>query len=188
MNKFSLDGTWSLSFTLPDTRKKAKTDIEIPSNVEPTLVKLGLIEDYMPPDHPYATQRFEGIDDWTYVRHFDYTPAPEGYDELLVFEGIDTVAQVYLNGEHLLDCADMHLTYKTDVRGRLKAKDNELMVVIRSSELYARKHLHDIFSSARDAATVYDSQSALRKARHQWGWDNAPRLLTSGIFRSVYIE
>ncbi len=82
----------------------------------------------------------------------------------------------------------MHLTYRIDVTDRLRASGNELCVVIRSSELWAREHMHDMRACSRDAATAYDSQSHLRKARHQWGWDNAPRLLTSGIIRSVYIE
>lgn len=188
MSKISLDGRWELSFTLPESEKQINAELDVPANVEPTLVKLGLIEDYMPADDPYATQLFEAVDDWTYVKRFDYSGAPQGYSEELVFEGIDTVAKVYLNGELLLDCEDMHFCYRADVSGKLKEKDNELKVVIRSSELYAREHLHDMLSSSRDAVTTYDSQPRLRKARHQWGWDNAPRLLTSGIIRPVYIE
>lgn len=188
MNKISLNGEWELSFTLPESERKISTTIAIPSNIEPTLVKLGLINDYMPADDPYATQKFEAIDDWTYVKRFNYSGAPEGYSEELVIEGIDTIAEVYLNGDPLLCCEDMHLAYRADLCGKLRPTDNELKIIIRSSELYAREHLHDMLSSSRDAVTTYDSQPRLRKARHQWGWDNAPRLLTSGIIRPIYIE
>lgn len=187
MNRQYLNGKWELSFTLPDTDEKIKTQVDVPCNAEPYLVKLGLLADYMPADDPYATQKFEAVDDWTYVTRFESTHAKDGCVKELVFEGIDTIAQVYLNGEKILDCADMHLTYRADVTDKL-LDSNELKVIIRSSELYAREHLHDMLSVSRDAVTTYDSQSHLRKARHQWGWDNAPRLLTSGIVRSVYIE
>ena len=87
MSRIFLDGSWELSFTLPESDKKINTSVDIPSNIEPTLVKLGLIEDYMPADNPYATQAFEAVDDWTYVKLFDHAPSPEGYTEELVFEG-----------------------------------------------------------------------------------------------------
>ena len=188
MKKMSLDGKWSLSFTLPDQSKQIRTEVEVPSNVEPYLVELGLLKDYMPVDDPFATQAFEAVDDWTYITRFDAPAKEENETQMLVFEGIDTIAEVYLNGEHLLDCRNMHMSYRADVTAKLRDCGNELKVVIRSSELYAREHLHDVFSSGRDGMTNYDSASHLRKARHQWGWDNAPRLLTSGIIRSVYLE
>ena len=188
MKKIFLDGKWDLTFTLPDEHRVISTEVEVPCNVEPYLVRLGLIEDYMPADYAFATQRFEAVDDWTYTTHFDAPEKKDGYTEQLVFDGIDTVAEIYLNGEKLLDCENMHLQYRADLTGRLKPVDNELCVVIRSSELYAREHLHDMYSSARDSVTNYDSSSHLRKTRHQWGWDNAPRLITSGIIRSVYLE
>jgi len=185
--RISLDGKWSLSFTLPENEKKIDTVVSVPCNVEPYLVELGLLEDYYPTENAYATQRFEAVDDWTYTTEFSIDEAKRGYTRELVFEGIDTIAEVYLNGERILDCNNMHIAYRTDVTDKLKAI-NELRVVIRSSELWAREHLHDMFATAHDAVSIYDSQSHLRKARHQWGWDNAPRLITSGIIRSVYIE
>ncbi|MBQ9760680.1 MAG: hypothetical protein IJW16_04970, partial [Clostridia bacterium] len=188
MIKTDLCGEWELSFTHPITEQKIDTRIAVPSNIEPTLVNLGLLDDYMPSDNPYVTQAFEAVDDWTYVKRFDAPEKKEGYTEQLVFEGIDTVAEIYLNGEKLLDCENMHVAYKADVTGKLLPIGNELKVVIRSSELYARRHLHDMHCNGRDGMTNYDSYSHLRKARHQWGWDNAPRLITSGIIRSVYVE
>lgn len=188
MNKYELNGQWALSFTHPTENRKIETIVDVPCNVEPYLVKLGLLEDYMPADDPYVTQPFEAVDDWTYVKRFDAPELISEHTARLVLEGIDTVAEVYLNGALLLNCENMHLRYSADVTTLLRPLDNELKVVIRSSELYARKHLHDMRSYSRDAVTTYDSQSFLRKPRHQWGWDNAPRLLSSGIVRDVYIE
>ena len=185
--QYLLNGNWKLAFTLPEG-DRYETEAPVPGNAEPVLQKLGLIGDYMPVDTEFATERFEAVDDWTYFRTFDAPVIRDGETARLVFEGIDTIAEVYLNGERILDCEDMHMTYTADVTHRLQAENNTLTVVIRSSELWARNHLHYAFANAHGRTSYYDSQSFLRKPRHQWGWDNAPRLLTSGIVRPVYIE
>lgn len=186
MIRTDLNGLWNLSFTMPDGTAY-QTQAAVPGNVEPVLQQLGLVEDYMPADNKFATEIFEAVDDWCYSRCFDIA-LTEDHDPYLVFDGIDTIAEVYLNGEKLANCENMHLQHRISVKGKLLEKGNELKVVIRSSQLWAREHLHDIFSQAHDAGSLYHSAAHLRKARHQWGWDNAPRLLTSGIILPVYIE
>ena len=184
-----LNGSWQLSFTMPESTDRYQTEVEVPCNVEPYLVKLGLIEDYIPCDTAFATQKFDAVDDWTYVRYFDAEELTPGCRRELVFNGIDTIAEVYLNGEKILDCDNIHLQYRFDVTDRLLDKNNELKVVIRSNMLWAREHLHDNFSVAMGGkSTGYDSFVTIRKPRYTWGWDNTPRLMTSGIVRDVYIE
>ena len=185
--KHFLHGEWMFSFTDPNTGAPVQDRATVPGNVEPELVRIGLLTDYMPPDHRRATTQFEIVDDWTYVKHFDAPPLADGYERDLVFEGIDTVAEIYLNGEKLADCANMHREWRFSVGTKLKKTDNELKVIIRSAELWARDHMPDVFPILR-AGSQYGSAIYLRKARHSWGWDNAPRLLTSGIFRPVYLE
>lgn len=182
----SLNGLWDLSFTMEGQRYRAKADV--PGNVEPVLQALGLVEDYMPCDDLFATEAFTVVDDWTYATAFTAPPLEEGWTRELVMEGVDTIAEAYLNGEKICDLCDMHMTWRADVTDRLREGENELKIVIRSSELWARKRRHDVFSTGAGGNTWYDSQSYLRKARHQWGWDNAPRLLTAGVVRPVYLE
>ncbi len=186
--RLSLDGEWSLSFTEPFEGKRIETVATVPCNVEPILQRLGLVGDYMPPDHPHATTPFTAVDDWTFERTFDAPELADGWKRQLVLEGIDTVAEVYLNGEKLLDAMDMHMTYTADVTDRLRQTANTLRVVIRSSELWAREHPRDMFVEQGGDPGFYDSRAFLRKARHQWGWDNAPRLLTAGLIRPVYLR
>ncbi|MBE7037438.1 MAG: hypothetical protein E7404_00885 [Ruminococcaceae bacterium] len=193
--KHSFNGEWNLTFTNPYNNEKTSMMVNVPCNVEPYLVKNGIVEDYMPCDDEYAMARFEAVDDWTYTVFFDADNINSDYTQNIVFEGIDTIADIYLNSEFVMHCENMHIAYRIDVTGKLKEKNNELKVVIRSSELWAREHLHDMFSSSHGDCgsghgeiTYYDSQNYLRKARHQWGWDNSPRLITSGIIRSVYLE
>ena len=185
--RHTLDGSWRLSFTSPINGEKTETYVSVPNNVETALTELGLIEEPMPADSYKATADFDLVDDWTYTRLFDAPPLDDGYTRELVFDGIDTVAEIRLNGEKLLDVANMHRQWRISVTDKLLPKDNELRVVIRSADRYVRRKVDGVFPLCRND-TMYSSFSHIRKARHCWGWDNAPRLLTSGIFRSVYLE
>ncbi|MBE6589562.1 MAG: hypothetical protein E7643_05225 [Ruminococcaceae bacterium] len=187
MKRKHLDGLWELSFTSPVDEKSIQTKAPVPGNVEPVLKLLGLMDDYLPPDNEFATEIWNEVDDWCYSTRFSYDPDENATQEL-VFEGIDTIAEIFLNGEKTLDCLDMHVCYRIPLDGRARIGENELTVLIRSSELWARERLHEPYAFSHSVPTYYDSQAYLRKARHQWGWDNAPRLLTCGIWRSVYVE
>ncbi len=186
--KHYLHGDWSFSFTHPTTKKVYNDKATIPGNVEPELVRMGLLGNYLPSDRRDATMDFDMVDDWTYVKLFDAPELKAGYERELVFDGIDTVAEIYLNGEKLADCVNMHRVWRFPVGERLKPTGNELKVVIHSAELWARERMPDIFPMLLNSSTEHGSYIYLRKARHSWGWDNAPRLVTSGIFRPVYLE
>lgn len=183
-----LDGQWQFSFTHPVDQTKIESTANVPGNVEIELERLGLVKDCMPADDEFATHDFERVDDWTFERTFDAPEAHDGWTQELVFEGIDTIAEIWLNGEKIGDCCDMFVAQRFDVCGKLRETDNTLRVVIRSSELWARRQERDVFALSRAGDGFYDSQTYLRKARHEWGWDNAPRLKTAGMYRSVYIE
>ena len=100
--KYSLDGSWDLSFTAP-CGNKYDTSVKIPCNIEPVLKELGLVEDYLPSDNDEATLDFEGVDDWCYRKVFDFESKNKAFSKNLVFEGIDTIAEVYLNGEKIFE-------------------------------------------------------------------------------------
>jgi beta-mannosidase len=50
-----------------------------------------------------------------------------------VFEGLDTYADVFLNGERVLTANNMHREWRIDVSGRLKATGNHLFVSFRAA-------------------------------------------------------
>ncbi len=187
MKRTDLNGNWNLTFTSPIDGTRVETLAPVPGNIEPVLVSLGLLDDYLPPDREDATEPWSLVDDWCYSTHFSYLPKKD-VTQCLCFAGIDTVAEVYLNDVRVLSCENMHRTYRLNLDAFARPGENSLTVRIRSAELWARERTRDAFSFPHGASSYYDSQTYLRKARYQWGWDNAPRVLTSGIWRSVYIE
>jgi beta-mannosidase len=182
--KIPLNGEWELNFTHPQTGKKHTIPAAVPGNVEIDLQRAGLIKDYWPVDDYFAMYNWENVDDWVWRTSFDAPDVPEGHTAELVFEGIDTIADVLLNGQKILRCENMLVPHTADVNGLLEAR-NILEIRIYSPNLYARKYPYNAFAVHQEYS---QPRSYLRKAAHMWGWDNAPRLVSAGIWRPVYLK
>lgn len=186
--KYSLNGMWDFGFTMPETGEYRQMRSAVPSNVEIPLMENGILKEIMPCDTIHATTAFDYVDDWTYTRTFDAPALPQEWDCQLVFEGIDTIADIYLNGEPVHQSLSMHMTHRVPVTGKLRPAGNTLKVVIHSAVLWARAHSDNSNMMMIASYNEWEGCQFLRKARHEMGWDNAPRLMTSGIYRDVYLE
>ena len=185
MKKMELNENWSLSFVHPENGKPYTIPAVVPGNVELDLHRAGVIGgDLTPPDEEHAF-RWIDIVDWTYRKEFEFTALPAGMEKAeLVFEGIDTAAEIFLNGESILECANMFIAHRVDVTGKLLCGKNELKVIITAPEIAARRYpAPPPFHWTPREPSVY-----LRKARHMWGGDNAPHRLSAGIWRGVALE
>jgi len=124
-------------------------------------------------------------------RDFEYRtvfPVPESImakeQIILRFDGIDTLADIWLNGIHLGSVDNMHRTWECRVKEYIKSEENELRIVLYSpvnyiSERYEKDPL--IYGST-DAMRGF---TYLRKAHCMFGWDWGPRLPDAGIWRDV---
>lgn len=101
----------------------------------------------------------------------------------LVFEGLDTVCSVELNGEPLLACDNMFLSLEADVKGRLRPTDNQL--VLRFEPALTVAHQRQAEHGIRPVWNGDFSRVYLRKAQYQFGWDFGPTLLGAGPWRPV---
>ncbi len=120
-----------------------------------------------------AAQTGLGMD----TRRYQTTP-------VLTFEGLDTVAEIFLNGCLVGRCENMLIT-QTFVLSDLKDGENDLVVHIIPACIAARGRK----MSAANNALKYDYESLrLRKSASMFGWDIMPRLVSGGIWRPVYIE
>ncbi|QNE36421.1 glycoside hydrolase family 2 protein [Leifsonia shinshuensis] len=155
----------------------------VPGSVHTDLLAAGLIEDpYL--DRNEELQRWIGLADWGYRVPLDWTPDGSTRQEI-VFEGLDTVAEILLNGETLARTRNMHRTYRLDVTGRLLDGANELEVRFASPvraadaaslELGYRPH------------TNHHPYNALRKMACGFGWDWGIDTASSGIWRPARLE
>ena len=133
--KYSLNGKWDLSYTDPDGGK-VSIGINVPGNVETAMQENGCAGDFMPADDLYSHEKYDWVDDWTFERSF-IAPDLNSRERLtLNFEGIDTVAEIYLNGEQIYFADDMFIPHVIDVTDKVKKGENALRVVIRSALLY----------------------------------------------------
>lgn len=161
---------------------------EVPGVVQTDLLRHGLIPDFMLGSNIDSVQWIEN-EDWEYRRTLFVHDTLLRHQHLdLVFKGLDTFAEVYLNDSLIGKADNMFRTWEWDVRRSLRTGNNELKVIFRSPikegaklrEAYGIQLPHD---SDPSGVSPY-----IRKAAYQFGWDFCPRLVTSGIWKEVELR
>ena len=180
----SLDGEWSLSYfpqpetavrTVPLTCAYKTVKAKVPGNCELDLVRAGVIPDPLYSTNGLALFPYERYQ-WLYAREFI---APEhGPTErvILHLDGVDTLADVFVNRKLVGSTDSMLVPHEFDVTRHLRfgGTNNLLQVLIRSPRAEHERWTRDWHS--------------LRKAAHMGGWDILPRAYAAGLWRSVSLE
>src|SRR6201988_161462 len=116
-------------------REAGKTDwhrATVPGCVHTDLLANKLIEDPFYRDNE-KKQQWIGKTNWEYRTTFKLTPQIMNRENVeLVFEGLDTYAEVYLNDQLLLNADNMFRTWRVVAKQALKDGDNTLRVLFRS--------------------------------------------------------
>ena len=128
---------------------------------------------------------YEGYQ-WLYSRKFTAVHPSGAGRACLVFDGIDTLADVFLNGQKVGEAANMLVPHRFDVTHFLKNGENEVAVLIRSAILEAREQT--VGELGRRHACGGGDDERIRKAAYMGGWDIFPRLYVSGLWRGVRLE
>jgi beta-mannosidase len=176
----SLKGKWQVN----DDEGKYTFAGNVPGTVQGDLVLQNLVP------HPYVGLNEEYMRDlenksWTYIKEFELGDLPTEEDVELVFEGVDTLSDIYLNGRYLGNTEDMFLEYRFDIKDILKKGKNVLKVKIKSP-VKEPKTLERVYGKI--GASEESMRPYIRKAQYSYGWDWGARLVASGIWRPVYIE
>ena len=197
-----LDDGWQLRLTPGQAIAKdhpqaaAWRAAQVPGAVQTDLIAAGLVPDPFLRDNEAAIQ-WVGLSNWQYRMHFqvDATTLAREHVEL-VFDGLDTLAEVRLNGEKILDAANMFRRWRVDVRSRLKPGNNLLEVNFRSpvealrswlaKQPYGLPGTYD--SMFGDEPSGRNSSIYVRKAPYQFGWDWGPRIINVGIWKDVTLQ
>ncbi|MCH7231482.1 hypothetical protein L0U85_11560 [Glycomyces sp. L485] len=182
--KRTLHDGWTVTAGAGSPVEVDDVEAAVPGCVHTDLMAAGLIGDpYV--DDAERELSWIGRTDWTYRTVFDHSGEPwDGID--LVFDGLDTVARVSLNGEVVAETANMHRRYRFDVRSLVREGANELEVAFTSPYGYAEAQ-RDRLGSRPNA---YDPEPGnfIRKAACNFGWDWGPNLASAGIWRPVRLE
>jgi len=169
------------------------TPARVPGCVHHALIDAGLIES---PDRGDAEERLRWIGkaDWEYGCEFEWDgtdPSSENDSSRteLVFNGLDTVAEVTINDRVLGSAASFFFPHRFDVRNAIRPGLNELLVRFTSPLRHIRAEEARLGSRPFNGdGGGWDPFVFIRKPACNLGWDWGPRVATVGIAGGVWIE
>jgi beta-mannosidase len=125
---------------------------------------------------------------FTYVTTFDLLVRNQ-FNYEMIFEGLDTYAEVYLNNQLVLKGNNMFVGYQIDISKLLRDGTNLLKIVFKSAvEIGTKKASQNkIKYPADNEEAAIKASPFIRKAAFQFGWDINPRLVSCGIWRPIKI-
>lgn len=175
-----LNGNWKVSGRGPGGERIEPIDAVVPGHVHNDLLRAGLIPDPMWRDQALDVQWVEAWD-WTYETEFEWE-ADTGSAHIR-FEGLDTVASVWLNGVMIGSARNMFIAHvfpasEALVRGRNRLEVRFVSVPSVLADTDKARYV-SLFSQDR----VY-----LRRMQCTFGWDWVHRLVSYGVWRPVRIE
>lgn len=199
MRKILLDSNWKMK-RVEEPAWEAGATVEpvseyipatVPGSVYCDLLAAGKMEDPYWKDNEDAARKLMDCD-YEYVTTFVADEDLMNCTEVvLVFEGLDTLADIYLNGEKLGFADNMHRTWKTPIKAFLEKAyegqmgENELKIIFHSptkfiAEAYAK-------APTRGTEDAMDGFVHIRKPHYMFGWDWGAHLPDAGIWKPVYL-
>ena len=182
MKVLTLDGEWSLTgdgaVTVPPI------PATVPGNIEIALTQAGIVPDPFFGLNVEKLRPFE-FNNWSYRREFEL-PADFPAEADLVFEGIDCVAEILVNGETVGRSDNAFIRHRFAADRLLRRGEINTVVVKIQSPILAVKDIpldHYCHCQPYNYANL-----TLRKPAHSYGWDIAPRMLLGGLWRGVRLE
>ncbi|WP_321516824.1 glycosyl hydrolase 2 galactose-binding domain-containing protein [Marinifilum fragile] len=171
---------------------------EVPGCVHTDLIENKKIKD---PFYRLNEHDLQWIDkkDWLYKTEFDLDQKVLSKDRIVIdFKGLDTYVDVYLNDQKVLSADNMFREWTVDVKKYLKTGKNKLKIEFKSP---IREGLKFYDANGFVYPGAENDQAKLgqvegnkrvsiytRKAGYHYGWDWGPRLVSSGIWRPVYLK
>ena len=184
MKTVSLNGKWNLKGKCEsaDNAEIVSLRATVPGCVQLDLSECG----YLPADlymgeNIKEAEKYESYE-WWYERTFTYDG--ERVNSYLVFEGVDCLAEYFLNGVKIGESANALVHHEFRVDAYLHSGENTLSVHIKSAIGAADKMDYPI----RTLLSINPEGAYLRKPPHSFGWDIMPRAVTAGLWRGVRLE
>jgi beta-mannosidase len=179
MKRQTLNGSWSMK----EINDVEWLDATVPGTVYTELLKHGKMEDPFWKDNE---DRALALMEKDYIYQTSFVADKnvlESERAILRFDGIDTIAEVILNGKSLGYPNNMHRIWEYEVKELLNEEYNILQVILRSP----LKYIRDAF----EQSPTYGSEDCIRgfvhirKAHCMFGWDWGAHLPDAGLYRGV---
>ena len=176
-----LSGDWTLS----DADGGHPCVLRLPGDGITALHDAGLIPDPYFGRNEYAC-RWVAERDWVATRTLNH----DGSDADLVIDGLDCVAEILLNGQHLALKANAFRRWRIPTRGRLNAGANTITIRFHSAvrEAAERQAAQPFFIPYIHQNNPVPHGNMLRKPGCDWGWDWNIALVPFGVTGGVTLE
>ena len=179
MIRQNLGGTWEMR----NVKESDYLPANVPGSVYNDLINAGRMDDPYWRDNELKALKLAD-EDYEYRTLFVPDPAILASERaILRFHGIDTLADIFLNGELLGHVENMHRTWDYEVLDMLEKGENELCIVLYSPTKFIKEAYKENPADGSSDAMV--GFPLLRKSHCMFGWDWGPRLPDAGIFRDV---
>lgn len=178
-----MDISLNKNWTMRKSGDSVKYNCDVPCSVYKTLIEENVIPNPYYRENEYiSTQVCD--DDYEFEKHFSITENEMSYKKaFLRFDGIDTIADVYLNDRFICHTNNMHRTWEFDIKGNLVLGENKITVKITSPNKYVKEK--DSERHLWGVDTTMAGYTHIRKAHCMFGWDWGPMLPDMGIWRDV---
>lgn len=185
MKAVTLNGSWKFG----ECGSVGRYPVTVPGTVLSGLLDNGKIEDPFYRDNEYQTRDLFWKD-YEFIREFEVEEKLLSEEKiLLVCEGLDTLADVYINDTKVLAADNMHRTWKVPVKSVLVRGTNRIRIefgsVLKFIENYPYRENREIRYVPCGAMK---GNELIRKTHSMFGWDWGPQLIDAGIFRDIYLE
>lgn len=160
---------------------------EVPGCVHLDLLRNGKIAD------PYYGTNELGLQwiekrDWEYRAKFSLPVEFYENEKIeICADGLDTVAEVFLNGHLIGSSANMFVRKRWEVKKYLAPGENDIRIHFGSALKYIESN-HTGFVAPMENMDPVGNSVRIRKQASQFGWDWAPRLVTCGIWRTLSLR
>ena len=155
----------------------------VPGNIFTDLLSHKVIED------PFIKTNEEKVQwvskkDWEYKTNFSLSEEILNKKNIeLNFEGLDTYAKIYINGNYQLNTDNAFKRYTISLKDIPMYKSNELKIVFENIGSIENPAKLNSKYKLPEGKRIYT-----RKAQFQYGWDWGPKLNTLGIWKPITLK
>lgn len=185
MRKTELNGAWQIL----ECGKEEICDVTVPGTVLSGFLAEKKIEDPFYRTNEDTTRELFWKD-YEFKRSFEISEELLKEEKTeLVCEGLDTLTEIYVNGEFVAKTDNMHRIWKFDIKHLLKSGKNEIRIIFRSVLKYIEEHQPEEKKEIQYVPCgCMRGNQWIRKAHSMFGWDWGPQTIDAGIFRDIYLE